>query len=120
MKILITSIVGFFLLFSVALSGEYHTYPHSKPKETTVQTITHITSTTQRVERSALGIAHAQLQFDKNISNWQVGVGAGYVDKEAYAIGAGKQIGEKSMINFSVGREGNYTGYGVGLNFTIK
>jgi len=83
---------------SVAIGSEnHHTRPYN-PTETPVQPVTQETTIIERVEGTALGIAHSQLQFDKNISGLQVGIGGGFYDnQEAVAFGLAKQIKEKMI-----------------------
>ena len=129
MKILTTSILGFTLLFFsyIAYASEkhkdkHHTYP---AQEKPIQTIIYNTTTIERVVKessgAALSGATSQLQFDKNISGWQAGVGVyTYDGNNGYAFGVGKQVKDKTILNFTVGKEGNKTGAGLGLNWTFK
>lgn len=96
-----------------------------KPTETVIETRTIETKVIERViEKSsgiALGIAYSQLQFDKNISGLQFGIGGGFYDTQsAIAFGLAKQIKEKTILNISVGSEGKKSSVGIGLNFTLK
>lgn len=107
------------MVISVAFADP-HTRPYDDDRDTIIETTVNHYST-EKAPGIALGVAQSQLQFDKNISNWQMGVGMGsYDNSQGYAFGAAKQIGEKSIINFSVGREGNQNSYGAGLNWTLK
>lgn len=126
MKILITSILGFALLFLayVAYAGEkHHTYPiNIDVQETTIQPI--IYGNTTIIEKSsgaALTGAQAQIQFDKNISGLQMGVGVyTYDGNEGFAVGAAKQIKEKAILNLTIGSENGKIGYGLGYNWSFK
>lgn len=112
---------------NLVVAGEYHTHPVEinvqpsevviQPYETHTETIIEKTTAIERVEGTALGIAHSQLQFDKNISGLQFGIGGGFYDnQEAVAFGLAKQIKEKTILNFSVGSEGKRSSFGIGFN----
>ena len=114
-------ILGFlFIAFISTVMADDHTRPYDAHYEATTNQITII----QRVEESTPGLAltmsHGQLQFDKNIKGWQAGIGVGQFDSHtAVSFGAAKQIGEKKILNFSIGREGNKTGLGIGFNWSL-
>lgn len=65
---------------------------------------------------TALGIANAQLNFDKGTYGWQWSAGAGfYDDSEAVSFGMGKRYGN-TLINGTIGSEDGKTGFGVGIS----
>lgn len=67
----------------------------------------------------ATGMSAAQIHMDYGTYKYQAGIGFGsYGGSEAVSIGFGKRFCEKcGLINGSVSRESNKTGFGLGYNW---
>jgi len=110
--------ITFFVLVSIlfftasyARADSYHgIIIEQLPVETTI-------INNQTANGAALAIAMGQINFDWSTQKNQASIGAGSFDnQDAISFGFGKRFGD-ILINGSIGRESNKTGYGVGLGF---
>jgi len=107
----------FFVLFAVlffptliARADSYHGIIYESPEITISPTINNETA-----NGAALAIAMSQMNFDWSTQKNQASFGVGSFDsQDAISFGFGKRFGNV-LINGSIGKEGNKSGYGVGF-----
>jgi len=77
--------------------------------------VTHVVEETNT--GTAMAIAVAQHHFGFGTYSWQGSASAGFYDGEqAYSAGLAKRF-EEVLINGTISRESDETGYGIGANF---